>query len=515
MRLQSKLIVGFALVTSITLLASGIGYWQTRKLSSALYEVGVVRLSSSQALDRIFEAKTSLDASKRELMRATTLRRIAEEMKAAGAPALAPLPPNAVVVDDNTKDGPQNWGEILTEELRRQQNSWQRAQKGWEEYAALPKTPAEAALWRAASAAWSDWRASYERVMALLVRARDSGDLSQLLAAHNENQDRLFDLSRESRNNLTKLVDLNEQIAAEVKQSSIASQHDAEVMQRFMLGAIGLSVLAACGGGIFISRKICDSLRPMADAFTRIVRGDLEIRVPVTSRDEIGDMATAMNGMVESLRHTESARKLATDSLAETADRLELALKTSRLGVWRRNLRTGAAEWDARMFELFGLPPGPAGPDRPAVLALIAPEDLDAVSAYWSQTPQPGKTYQYRFGVIRPDGRRRQFEAYGRVQEMPGHPPEWAIGVVGDITEIVEATAESARLRERLATAKGMEALGAQAARVAHDFNNLLTSISGHIDLATLSLPAQHEATDLLKEARVGARSARDLVLRL
>jgi signal transduction histidine kinase/HAMP domain-containing protein len=515
MNLQSKLLAGFAAVALVTLVASGVGFWQTRKLSSALYEVGVVRLSSIQALDRIFEAKTALDASKRELMRVTNLLHFAEELSASGQPPAAPMQAADTEAGDLSDDGPLSWGEVLTEELRRQGNSWKRAEQGWREYAALPKTTAEAATWGRFTDTWTAWRSSYEKVMAELALARDTREAAHLFAASEENQQRLFTLSRESRNILHELVDLNRQIAAEVKADSIASRQDAEVMQHFMLAAAALSVAFALGGGILLSRRICNGLRPMTDAFARIVGGDLQLRVPVTSADEIGEMASAMNVMVESLRTTEAARKQATESLAETADRLELALRTSQLGVWRRNLLTGAAEWDDRMFELFGLPSSPSGPDREAVLAMITPEDREGVAAYWSRQPQPGQTYHYRFGLIRADGQRRQLEAHGRVQKMSGQTPEWAVGVVGDITEIVEATAESARLRERLVAAKGLEALGAQAARVAHDFNNLLTGISGQIDLATLQLPAQHEATDLLKEARAGARSARDLVLRL
>ncbi len=512
MKLQTKLLTGFAIVSGITLVAAGIGYWQTRKLSAALYEVGAVRLPGSRALSTLFEAKTALDASKRELMRGQTLLHIEAEL-ASGAPSTKR--PEVRTTGENNPDGPLTWREVLAEEIRRQERSWERADKAWAQYAVLPKTPVEAEKWQAFAASWTAWRTSYEKVMGLLSEAAATSERAPLAAAHEENQQRLFNLSRDSRSLLVALVELNESIAAETKDASIASRHDAEVMQRFMLVSAFISVASAFGAGLLLCRMISQSLRPMAEAFTRIAAGDRDIRVPVLSRDEIGAMAGAMNGMVTSLSATEAARKHAADRLSETADRLELALQTSRMGVWRRNLRTDESEWDRRMFELFGLPPAAAGPDRPTILGMIAPEDRSAAAAYWAQIPKTDVAYHFRLRIIRADGQRRHLEINARVQDVPGEPGVWLIGVVADITEIVEAAAESARLRERLAQAKNMEALGARAASVAHDFNNLLTSIKGFIDLAALSLESKHESAGLLRQAQAGARSARDLVQRL
>jgi hypothetical protein len=46
------LVSGFALTAVITLAISAVGYWQVDRLSSAIYEVGVVRLPSIEALEQ-------------------------------------------------------------------------------------------------------------------------------------------------------------------------------------------------------------------------------------------------------------------------------------------------------------------------------------------------------------------------------------------------------------------------------------------------------------------------------
>ena len=45
-----------------------------------------------------------------------------------------------------------NWREVLAEEIRRQERSWDRADQAWRQYSRLPKTPAETAKWDAFAA---------------------------------------------------------------------------------------------------------------------------------------------------------------------------------------------------------------------------------------------------------------------------------------------------------------------------------------------------------------------------
>lgn len=523
LNLRTKLIAGYVVVTCFTFLTATIGIWQTRRLADGLYEVGVVRLPGIQALQSIFEAKTALDASKRELMRGWADAYIQKD----GAPPSARLPTNENAPDAEEElepmeaavryphDVPGLWRAVLVEEVRRQGNAWRRAEKGWREYEALPRTPEEDRLWREFAATWTAWRESYERVMDALEQARKTGDAAALAAARTENQDRLFDLARDSRLRLTELIQLSDRAAEAAKQTSIASRADAMTVRRVMVVTAVASVLGAIGCGIFISRRIFRAIAPMASAFTRVTKGDLHSRVPVESRDEFGRMATAMNQMIDSLEASEGARSRSAAELVDAAERLALALRTSQLGLWRRNLVTNEAEWDAQMFEHFGLPAAPQGPTREAVLALVVPEDRESVLKSWSLTPPVGETIRFQFQIIRPNGVRRHLEAHGVIQRIEGRASEWILGVVADITGIVESTVESARLRERLSQAQKMESLGGLAAGVAHDFNNLLTSIGGFIELAASSLPAQHAATELLAEARVGADSARDLVNRI
>jgi PAS domain S-box-containing protein len=210
-----------------------------------------------------------------------------------------------------------------------------------------------------------------------------------------------------------------------------------------------------------------------------------------------------------------TARKHAEESLAATAERLTLALRVARLGLWRHNLQTRETEWDDRMFAIFGMQVSAGVPDYEEILAAVVEEDRAAVQRSWSPWPTCERTYHLRFRVMHPEGTTRHVDVQGVVHSDALGRAEWAIGVAADITDIVQSAAEAERLRAQLQQAQKMEVLGTLAAGVAHDFNNLLTGINGFVDLAATSLPPEHEASDLLKQARRGAMSARDLVRRI
>jgi two-component system, cell cycle sensor histidine kinase and response regulator CckA len=210
-----------------------------------------------------------------------------------------------------------------------------------------------------------------------------------------------------------------------------------------------------------------------------------------------------------------TARKEAEGKLVAAAERLALALRTSRLGVWRHNLKTKSVEWDARMFDIFGLPANSEPLTEERVLATVLPEDRPRLERSWRITTLGEDGYRAACRVRRPDGQLRHVELQGMVEHDATGQPEWVIGVMNDTTEIVEATAESESLKAQLQQAQKMEALGNLAAGVAHDFNTLLSGINLFVEMASTTLAPSHEASSLLIQARRGASSARALVQRI
>lgn len=74
------------------------------------------------------------------------------------------------------------------------------------------------------------------------------------------------------------------------------------------LGGLGAAVVALALA-VFSARRISRPLRRLADASSRIAKGDLSQRVEVSSKDELGELAASFNSMAEALDRAEETRR--------------------------------------------------------------------------------------------------------------------------------------------------------------------------------------------------------------
>ena len=90
--------------------------------------------------------------------------------------------------------------------------------------------------------------------------------------------------------------------------------------------------------------------------------------------------------------------------------------------------------------------------------------------------------YQMEKRYIRKDGK----VVWGllTVSFVQGSSPQYAIGMVEDITAKKQADVEQKRLESQLRQSQKMQAVGTLAGGIAHDFNNILTAIVGNAHLA-------------------------------
>ncbi len=83
----------------------------------------------------------------------------------------------------------------------------------------------------------------------------------------------------------------------------------------FFYGA-GAAVLVALVLGILLSRQLVRPLREMNTATLAVAEGDLELRVPVRSQDEIGRLARSFNRMNDRLAEARDQRRQLTADIA-------------------------------------------------------------------------------------------------------------------------------------------------------------------------------------------------------
>jgi two-component system sensor histidine kinase BaeS len=110
-------------------------------------------------------------------------------------------------------------------------------------------------------------------------------------------------------------VELDGKTVAFVRMRQLNREPDANEV-RFLrsqylgMAGVGLALLLlALGVAAWLSRQWARPLAAVQDATSRIARGELGVRVPLTRKDEIGDVVNNVNLMAESLQRIEGARR--------------------------------------------------------------------------------------------------------------------------------------------------------------------------------------------------------------
>ena len=76
---------------------------------------------------------------------------------------------------------------------------------------------------------------------------------------------------------------------------------------RTMVAALGVAVALAAASAAWLSRSILGPIRAVTEAAGRVAGGDLGQVVPVMSRDELGELASAFNAMARRIREFQQA----------------------------------------------------------------------------------------------------------------------------------------------------------------------------------------------------------------
>jgi signal transduction histidine kinase len=92
-----------------------------------------------------------------------------------------------------------------------------------------------------------------------------------------------------------------------------------------LLVATAAAVVVAVVASLFVTRRIVGPLQRLASASQRIADGHYAERVPLTSRDELGDLARSFNAMASALETTERRRR---ELLGDVAHELRTPIAT-------------------------------------------------------------------------------------------------------------------------------------------------------------------------------------------
>ena len=137
----------------------------------------------------------------------------------------------------------------------------------------------------------------------------------------------------------------------------------------------------------------------------------------------------------ERIQKLEQARS----ALAQTEERLRLALHSSGIGVWSWDIAQNIIEADENCAVLFGLPMSLFPKTVEGFVARVHPDDRERVQQEVAASVDHGVEYDTEFRVVWPKGAFRHLAARGKVYYDESRLACRLTGVNWDVTERREA----------------------------------------------------------------------------
>ncbi|MBU0513197.1 MAG: PAS domain-containing protein, partial [Proteobacteria bacterium] len=178
----------------------------------------------------------------------------------------------------------------------------------------------------------------------------------------------------------------------------------------------------------------------------------------------------------------ERERQRVEDALSQSEAGLAKAQEIAHLGNWDWNIVTNESLWSDEAYRIFGLRPQEIRVTYEAFLAMIHPDDREAVRhAVKRALSLPDSTYSVEYRVRRPDGSECFVHELGNVTFDDDGRPVRILGIVQDVTEHkqVEAALHLARETAEAATQAKSKFL----ASMSHELRTPLNAIIGFSEI--------------------------------
>lgn len=226
--------------------------------------------------------------------------------------------------------------------------------------------------------------------------------------------------------------------------------------------------------GYILSKKITNPIKILQDGTKKIVKGDLDYKVDISSEDEIGDLARSFNSMTEAVKESRADidRKVAEQTAAlslktkqsddqkrailniledvesekgklnEATTRLKIATESARIGVLELDLASNALSMDEITSELYGLKKESMTFSFAEWQSHVHPDDLARVVEKVNAAVGGTGYFEDTFRVLWPNGTSRYIRGYAQVEKDRDNKPVKLVGVNFDVTKEREVDLE-------------------------------------------------------------------------
>jgi PAS domain S-box-containing protein len=143
-------------------------------------------------------------------------------------------------------------------------------------------------------------------------------------------------------------------------------------------------------------------------------------------------------------------RKQVEASLRETQESLAEAQRIAHIGNWDWNRHTGRIHWSDELYRIAGLTPGRVVLTLRAFLALVHPDDRDAVERHFADALLGKRPFHVTHRIVRPDGTIRVVECQAEVTFDEEGKPVRMVGTAQDVTERARMAEERDRLLDEV-----------------------------------------------------------------
>ncbi len=179
------------------------------------------------------------------------------------------------------------------------------------------------------------------------------------------------------------------------------------------------------------------------------------IQATAASRMDASGKVTGLYGTIQDV----TARVRASEVLSENQHRLALATGSANIGIWDFNVASKTLAWDARMYELYGIPEHAFSGAYDAWKNGLHPADRDRADAEIFAALAGEKDFHTEFRVLWPNGEERDIEAHATVQRTSDGTATSMVGVNWDITERKRADVHIRRLNRVYAVLSAINSL--------------------------------------------------------